>query len=242
VSEADRRILPFNALAKHLQQQVRGNTNPATVNRYRLAMKNGDVFPPITVADIHGSLVLVDGFHRCAAYEALGEWQTECDVVPCESLEQALWMAFNANMHHGQPLKASAVRPAFRAYVKAGNNIGKDGALQSYRSLARTISSASHSAIRRWMEKDFPEVFAVMAGGMDQAEGGLRPSHKEQPDAPYDLTMKASGLLDDALALMEGVDVPELRKRVVQQARMLAIKLELTGAGATDGAADDVGF
>lgn len=242
MSDADRRILPFNALAKHLQQQVRGATIPATVNRYRLAMKNGDVFPPITVADIHGSLVLVDGFHRCAAYEALGEWQTECDVVPCESLEQALWLAFNANMQHGQPLKANALRPAFRAYIKAGNHVGKNGALQSYRSLARTITGASYSAIRRWMEKDFPEVFAVMAGGMDEAEGGLRPSHKELPDAPYDLTIKALGLLEDVEALMQGVDVPELRKRVVEQAQRLAITLEFTGAGAMPKAVDDVGF
>ncbi len=48
--------VPFDALAQHLERQVRGKTDPATVNRYRLAMKNGDEFPPMLVAEVSGAL------------------------------------------------------------------------------------------------------------------------------------------------------------------------------------------
>ena len=130
--------------------------------------------------------------------EALGESQAECEIIPCKSLAEALWLAFNANMRHGQPLKAKALRPAFGAYVDAGLNQVAGGGLQSYRDIAFALPGVSYSTVRRWMEADFPDTCAMMAGGMDAAEGGLRPSHRDLPDTTHDLTMKALDLLDDA--------------------------------------------
>jgi hypothetical protein len=225
------KFIPFNALAGHLEEQVRGKTNAATVNNYSRGMRNGEIFPPLTVADVGGSLILVDGFHRRAAYQQNGEWQAVCEIIPCESLEQALWLAFNANMRHGLPLKSKAKREAFRAYVKAGNHELKDGGFQSYRDIAGAIPGSTHVTIWRWTQQDFPELFVAMSGGGDEAEGGLRPSHKYFLDPPVDLTNKALELLDDVQALMDGVGIPELRKQVADRANMLAISLEIWGAG-----------
>lgn len=236
------RLLPFNALAKHLETQVRGTTHPATVNRYAKAMKNGEVFPPMTVAEVHGVLILIDGFHRRAAYEALGEWQAECEVVPCKSLEQALWLAFQANLRHGLPLKPKALRHAFRAYVEAGNNVCENGKLQSYRAIARSIPGSTWTSIWRWMEKDFPDVCRAMSGGMDGAEGGLRPNQSRAVDPPHDLTMKALDLLDGAQALMEGVHLPALRQAVAERAMLLVETLEIIGAGTKADVSEDVVF
>jgi hypothetical protein len=226
--------LPFQALATHLETQVRGKTNPGTVNRYRLAMRNGDKFPQMTAADVGGALVLVDGFHRRAALEALGEWEGEFEVLPCPSLDVALWWAFDANLRHGQPLKSKASRDAFQAYVRAGLNEREGGGLQSYRELAQALPGVSYSTVRRWMERDFPAVFEAMAGANDEADGGSRPNPKSHPGAAYELTEKAVELLDSAEALMQGVAKPELRQAVADRAAQLRQMMMLTGGGALE--------
>lgn len=228
------KFIPFNALAGHLEKQVRGKTNTATVNNYSRAMRSGEIFPPLAVAEVGGSLILVDGFHRRAAYEQNGEWQALCDIKPCKSLEQALWLAFNANMRHGLPLKSKAKREAFCAYIKAGNHELNGGGFQSYRDIAGAIPGSTHVTIWRWMQKDFPKLFIDMSGGGNEAEGGLRPSHKYFSDPPIDLTNKALELLDDVQALLDGVEIPELRQRVAERANMLAVSLAVFGAGTSD--------
>lgn len=225
------KMIPFNSLAKHVEKQVRGQTNAATVNSYARAMRSGASFPPLTVVNVGGSLILVDGFHRRAAYEKNGEWQAPCEIKECESLEQALWLAFNANMRHGLPLKSKAKRDAFRAYVEAGNHRVKGGGVQTYRDIAAAIPGSTHVSIWRWMQKDFPALFVEMSGGGEDAPGGLRTSHKDFPDPPYDLTKKAIELLDDAQALMDGVDIPEFRQRVAERAHMLSVSLAIWGVG-----------
>jgi hypothetical protein len=224
--------LPFNALAKHLEAQVRGKTIPAIVNRYASAMKSGARFPPITVADINGSLVLIDGFHRRAALEACGEWEADAELIASHSLEDALWKAFDANLRHGQPLKSTVYRAAFRAYIRAGKNVKADGGLQSYREIATSIPGKSHSAYRRWMQNDFPSTFAAMSGSSDEAEGGLRDALTAYADPQSELACKAIEMLEDARALMDGVTDPFLRWKFVETARHEANRIELTGVGA----------
>lgn len=225
------KFIPFNALAGYLEKQVRGKTNTTTVNNYSRAMRSGEIFPPLSVAEVGGSLILVDGFHRRAAYEQNGEWQALCEIKPCDSLEQALWLAFNANMRHGLPLKSKAKREAFCAYVKAGNHELKNGGFQSYRDIAGAIPGSTHVTIWRWMQQDFPELFVAMSGGGDEAEGGLRPSNRHYSDPPVDLTNQALDLLETVQALMDGVEIPALRQQVADRADMLATSLQLWGAG-----------
>lgn len=219
--------LPFNCLAKHLERQVRGSTEQTTVSRYRTAMKNGEKFPPLSVADVGGALVLVDGFHRRAAYEALGICDAEAEIFTCRSLDEAEWEAFKANMRHGQRLKAKAFRPAFRAYIRAKKHIGRGGTLQSYREIAHALVEVSYSTIRRWMEVDFPDVFAALAGGPDDADGGVQPGSGTYLDVQYELTQKALDLLDDAKSLMDGVASSVFKRRVSVRASELALLLDL---------------
>ena len=219
--------LPFSSLAKHLEKQVRGSTNGSTVNAYRKAMMNGERFPPLSVAEVNGALILIDGFHRRVAYEALGFDEAEVEITPCASLDEAEWLAFQANMRHGLPLKGKAYRPAFRSYIRAGKHIGPTGKLQSYREIAGALVSVSYSTVRRWTEADFPNLFSAMAGGMDEADGGLR-ERCGLFAAEQELTLKALDLLDDASALMEGVSTPDLKRRVVKRTHEIALLLELS--------------
>jgi hypothetical protein len=226
-----RQVLPFAALAKHLERQVRGATERGTVHRYRMAMKNGEEFPPLLVADIGGALVLLDGFHRRAAYEALGIDETEMEILECSSLAEAEWVAFAANMRHGKRLKATAFRPAFRAYIRSNQHLTPDGQLRSYREIARALVEVSYSTVRRWMENDFPEIFAEMAGGTDTADGGLRPAAMGHEEAERALTSQAIQSIADAHALMEGVTSKQLRRRVRDRSAQLATWLDITRGG-----------
>ncbi len=81
-----------------------------------------------------------------------------------------------------------------------------------------------------------------MSGGGDDADGGVRPSHRDIADAPHHLTMQALTLLDDVQALMEGVALPVLRHRVAERAEQLQNALALTGAGVNEGDDDARGF
>lgn len=236
------KLIPFNALAGHLEKQVRGKTNTATVNSYARAMRSGEIFPPLTVAEVGGSLILVDGFHRRAAYDQNGEWQALCEIIPCVSLEQALWWAFNANTRHGLPLKSKAKREAFRAYINAGNHELMGGGFQSYRDIAAAITGSTHVMIWRWMQQEFPDLFITMSGGGDEADGGLRPSNKRYPDPPLDLTNQAMDLLEAVQALMDGVQIPELRQSVADRADMLSTSLSIWGAGTARKFAGKQGF
>lgn len=227
----ERKVLPFAALAKHLEKQIRGSTERSTVSRYRMAMKNGEVFPPLLVANIGGALVLLDGFHRRAAYEALGIEEAEAEILECSSLEEAEWRAFSANIRHGKRLKAAAFRPAFQAYIRSNQHLAPDGQLKSYREIARALVEVSYSTVRRWMETDFPEIFVEMAGSNDAAEGGIRPATMGYQHGERGLTVQAIELIDDAHALMEGVTSKRFRRRVRDRSAQLTAWLDITRGG-----------
>lgn len=217
--------LPLGSFSRHLEPQLRGRTIPATINRYSQAMRSGEEFPPPLVADVHGALILVDGFHRCAAKEALGEEDAAVEVVPCASLEEAVWLGFSANFRHGQPLKARLLRTVFQAYVKASRHRKGRRGFKSYREIAAEIPGVSYSTIRRWMEKDFPRAFRAMGDAEGSAPGGLQ-SRAGNREAV--LTKEALALLDDAEAVMGGVADPVRRQRVAQRA--MALRLIMMGA------------
>ena len=216
---APRRV-PLSAISRHLETQVRGSTDAALAHRYAMAMKAGEVFPPLGVADLGGALILYDGFHRAAASEIAGVDEVDIVVCQCVSLDEVRWLGFQANLRHGQPLKRKAIREAFRTYVSAERHrVG--GKPQSYRDMARAIPGTSYSAIRRWTQEDFPNLFVELGEKMPAGEGGCR-------DLPSPETVLWSGALagiDEVAALMAGVECQTRRDEVADKLRSLALLL-----------------
>lgn len=208
------RKLPIAAISRSLSMQVRGRTEAGVINKYARAMQNGAVFPCPTVAEVEGMFLLVDGFHRVAAIEASGAEELEVDVVRCTSREEALWLGYQLNLRHGLQLGPKRMRPAFRAYVGAGKHRGSDG-LKSYRDIAQDIPGVSYSTIRRWMDRDFPAIFAEMGGGELTGVGGLSPAPSHQDILAAD----AGQLLDELDLLMGCIEQGGKRDAIIKRVR-----------------------
>jgi hypothetical protein len=205
--------------------QPRTKTDPRVVERYRLAMSNGAEFPPIVVARLNGTMVLVDGFHRVAAMSARGIHQTDADIRDVASWAEAHWLAFQANMTHGVPFKKAELRGAFGAYMKANRYVDERGHLKSYRVMATELGGVvSYSCLRRWMKKDFPRVFRKLSNSEDQprANGGLVPCASPQRM----LTREAQRALDQAAAAIVGVTAPMSRAMLLHKAKSIVEALE----------------
>lgn len=139
------------------------------VRRYAEAMSTGAEFPPITLAHIDGSLILVDGWHRLEAATVVGMDTITAEVLDI-SLEEARWKAAQANTKHGLPLSHQEYREVFRAFMDAGL-YRKGHSWLAYRDIAMHIGKG-YSTIRNWMERDYPELFKkyqTMANGGDMA-------------------------------------------------------------------------
>jgi hypothetical protein len=80
--------------------QSRAELSQPVIEEYAEAMKDGDVFPAITLFDDGGSLYLADGFHRYFANQRLGNTEVEATVVQ-GTLREALLHSFAANAIHG---------------------------------------------------------------------------------------------------------------------------------------------
>jgi len=75
-----------------------------TTYRYQRSMSMGDVFPAITVAEIKGVYVLVDGYHRFQASKNLDRTEIDAEVIQCNTLVDAYIESLKRNILHGRPL------------------------------------------------------------------------------------------------------------------------------------------
>lgn len=143
-------------LCRSSEFQVRSKLCQATVNRYAAAIKAGQQLPPLSVALVDGVPCLVDGYHRAAALELLGNYSAEAVVITATKLD-AQWMAAKANMQHGLQLKSKELRQAFRVYIRTGQHRKGRGKRKSLREIGQEMGR-SHVTIRNWMAQDFPKL------------------------------------------------------------------------------------
>jgi hypothetical protein len=80
--------------------QLREKMDESAINDYSEAVKNGDVFPPVTVFFHEEIYYLADGFHRYYAYKNAGKVDIECTVEKGE-LDDAKLFAAGSNGRHG---------------------------------------------------------------------------------------------------------------------------------------------
>lgn len=161
------------------------HTDPETVKEYREAMKQDAQFPPLVVVrvdpkDEQKGFILIDGWHRFRAMQALERETTDVTVISEEDPNRFQWLAAQGNRTHGLKLTRKDKRNVFRAYVKAGEHrTGKIGRakIKSARQMSKELQGiVSHRYLPTWMQQDFPSIYRVML-----SQGGIN----EEPENAF---------------------------------------------------------
>lgn len=203
--------------------QMRKKLDEGTIKRYVAVYQSEKAMPLVRIAIINEVPFLIDGWHRLAALEELGEEKASALVIECGD-QQALWLAASANLEHGKPLKSAELRTVFRALVKAKKHRDARGQLLSYREIGQLIGKA-YTTIRNWMIADFPKI-AAEYGGDDGfvGKGGLK-----ELATPIPSLQEATGSIASALDTFRSIDCPEMRNTIIE-ATALALR-EMKEAG-----------
>lgn len=204
--------------------QVRASTDDATVRRYAAALRAGAELPPVKAGRINGALVLLDGFHRVGAHRLVGNGFVEAEIIPTTERE-ARWLAAEANMTHGLPLKRAERHEAFKAFVRADRHRNHRGHLLSLREAAKAFGLVGHTTFLSWMRKFFPRIAAQYDGPERLGQGA-----RALPLVAPDLSAIASDSLAQAVAAARGVRDPADRGGLVRAFREAAAEVERGGA------------
>jgi hypothetical protein len=224
---------PIADLHRDGRFQIRHAINRAVVDRYANALRAGITFPPVRLAMVAGVPVLVDGWHRVAAHQAIGASHVEA-VITEASEREARWLAAEANLAHGLPLKAREVRDAFRAFIKARRHrtpprAGQGPGRLSYRDIAKALGGlVTHQTVSNWMHKDFPDTAREYGG-----EAGT-PADAPGPEDPEEgFARAAREAIAQALSAARGVRDPGRRGELVEAAEAALRELRDTRATIT---------
>ena len=81
--------------------QARAAVSQEAVDEYAEAVRGGAEFPPLRVCVVAGQMLLVDGYHRHAAYLTTGLQWCRVEIMPGGTRKDAAWLALGANTDHG---------------------------------------------------------------------------------------------------------------------------------------------
>ena len=214
--------LSLTQLCRSRDFQIRAKLCRQTANRYASTIKAGGDMPPLQVALVDGVHILVDGFHRAAAYEALGYEEVDVEVTPA-TRDEALWMAAQANTRHGLPLTNKEHREVFRRYIRTRQHM-KGKRRKSYREMQDDLRKP-FTTLRNWMAEDFPSIYRAMGGGNNKAEGGL----PDQPPPPPTDARDALKALEAVRLAYQQTECADARKAI--QERFQEYALAIVGEG-----------
>ena len=143
-----RRSLDKIVVDNEIQQRVI-HIDDAIVQEYAERIEAGDTFPPITVFEHEGKLILADGFHRHAAYERAGRRQIPVEIREGDR-RAAILYAIESNLLHG-------LRPTRQDKRKAVMTLLSDKKWSAWvdRKIAKRcgVSPTTVGTIRRELEK-----------------------------------------------------------------------------------------
>jgi hypothetical protein len=223
------REVQLNDIYRDANFQVRQKLDPRTVNRYAAVYRSGNTMPPVKLAKISGTPVLVDGWHRIAALEQIGRATVKAEITETTQ-EEARWMAAQANMEHGLPLKMTEMRKVFRAYVQAGRHKATKRRLKSYRDMADELGGIrSYNTIRNWMRKDFPRIASLR--GQDEpfrGQGGLPERTLE-----HGCVESVRNALNTIVAAFRGIEEPTERGRLIKETESVLLEMKEGGPWVT---------
>jgi hypothetical protein len=165
----------MDAIIKHQPFQIRKRLDDSAISRYRTMAQAGKVAPPIKLGLIGSSYYLLDGWHRMEAGALTCVGDSVLALVAVMTEKQALWIAADANMGHGVPLKRAELRDHFRAFIRSGQHKKARNGVMSYREMGEALGKP-HTTIRNWVREDFPRLFASLgAEGIGNPSPGLPP-------------------------------------------------------------------
>jgi hypothetical protein len=214
------RTVTISSLVRDPAFQVRQGVDERTASRYANVLAEGRTMPPIKVANVNGALVVVDGWHRIEAHERRGLCNIDAEVITATASE-AQWMAAEANLTHGLPLRNAEIRTAFRALIHARRHIPRPGTLLSYRDLAGLLGGLKrHTTIRNWMLADFPAIACRMTE--DAPVEGNREAARDE-EATFANSFRAS--IDSAQAASGAIRNPQTRGRMIASTERLLKEL-----------------
>jgi len=219
--------VPLARIVVDERYQVRKKgTDPGTVQRYASVLRSGRELPPVTLALINGVYVCVDGFHRIAAHRKAGRLEVQAVIITTANEREAQWLAAEANLSHGLPLKSGEVREAFRRYVKAAHHRKGSARFKSYREVADDLGGLkSHTTIRNWMMKDFPAVARQLGGAEGHADH--RAPRGVAQGTPLE---RARAALDTARNYAAGVTDPHDRETLGAEVAAVLAELQASEA------------
>lgn len=228
--------VPLHRVLMDETMQSRVKMQPGRVREYETAYRNGGKLPPLRVVieehrnlEDEPTLVLIDGWHRMQALLNSGAKEVEVLVVrvPSNCSPHLLrWMGGSENLKNGVPLDAKDKRSLFRDYVRAGMH-RKPMGVKSSRDIAKDIPSCSHQSILRWMQKDFPAIYARM-GRDDRDDGDTGREHSGPPpaiDMPKLDGRKTRMIFEDLIQQSQAADGRQ-RQKLLEQAREFVKRLE----------------
>jgi ParB-like nuclease domain len=145
--------------------QCRATINEDLIAEYEQQMREGVIFPPITVWFDGNQYWLSDGFHRLAAARRVELTHIEADIRT-GSLDAAIWHSFSANATHGLRRRKEDICIVLRRTLQH-----KRSAAFSNVEIAKHIG-VSESTVRRFRNQEFPntgpnKVRHVRRGGVE---------------------------------------------------------------------------
>ena len=119
------------------------NTDIETVGRYVTFYQEGVKMPPVTVCEIDGATILLDGFHRVAAQDILHEhsdYDLTANFVDVADWSGVLVTAADENLKHGKALSKTDRDEAMARYLKLTE--------RSYREIGRMLGVQASTVMR----------------------------------------------------------------------------------------------
>lgn len=99
-----KKVLKLADLKWDEKTYIRNGYSWQTAYDYSLAMKQGDLFPPIVVTQRRDNYLIVDGKHRSEALKLLKAEYADCIVLPEMNDEQLYVESIRLNIGHGRRL------------------------------------------------------------------------------------------------------------------------------------------
>ncbi len=103
---AKQQLLKISQIKRRDDLYPRNQTNYITTLRYSSALKTDAVFPPITVAKVKRTYILIDGAHRIEANRMNGETHIQAEVLENLSEKEMFIESVKLNTSHGLQFSA----------------------------------------------------------------------------------------------------------------------------------------